>query len=110
MTLVGSEVLRLASGYRTADGRLVLANAKYTITAVCAGCCRSHLCGWYTGHGPAIRWYCDACAGTACGAGTWSDPFWTQADRSGFPVMWARGPEQIIAPAALDRPAAPLDE
>ena len=77
-------------GYFTADGKLVLDNANYTILIACARCHAEKQCGWYTGHGQPIRWYCDECAGTACGAWPWE---------SYDPLEKASGPAEVIAPS-----------
>lgn len=95
---------RSPDGYRDAEGRLVLQNARYMTVVPCMGCGEAKRCGWCTGHGPPIRWCCDDCAGTPCGAGTWEDPYW--AIERGRHVMVALGPDEILAPPALDRDVA----
>ena len=83
---------RDATGYLAADGALVLDNADYAIYERCAHCHKARWCGWYTGHGPTIRWYCDACAGTPCGAVPWEQH---------EPGKKAAGPAEIVAPERI---------
>jgi hypothetical protein len=88
---------REPTGYFTAGGRLVLDNAMYLIDTVCAHCHWRGLCGWYTGNGATIRWYCDVCAGAHCGAEL------EMRFRPGphhYPEAFADGPDQVIAPFA----------